>query len=221
MLENFPSVEFDHPLILVTAIGLSSLIYCEIADILNGNKYPLFCLFERDERENLSIVLAEELVSPEIKRLAQDRLDSIAYRYATGIAAEKIIQEKIIDCYHSAQGRLDYSNFKKALAFLQVDLEGKLKVKKISWLDSIAQFYWFVLIGATLVYTYYLFSNLIILQLPSSRQIHLILVITLHVVMIFGFIFRASILNSARKIANEMEKGRFKSNSDFTRKKNE
>ena len=205
----------------MTAIGLSSLIYCEIADILNGNKYPLIGLFERDERENLSIVLAEELVSPEIKRLAQDRLDSIAYRYATGIAAEKIIQEKIIDSYHSAQGRLDYSDFKKALAFLQVDLEGKLKVKKISWLDSIAQFYWFVLIGATLVYTYYLFSNLIILQLPSSRQIHLILVITLHVKMIFGFVFRASILNSARKIANEMEKGRFKSNNGFTRKKNE
>ena len=107
MLENFPSVEFDHPLILVTAIGLSSLIYCEIADILNGNKYLLIGLFERDEREKLSIILAIESVSPEIKRLAQDRLLSIAYRYATGIAADKIIQEKIIDCYHSAQGRLD------------------------------------------------------------------------------------------------------------------
>ena len=72
------------------------------------------------------------------------------------------------------------SDFKKALAFLQVDREGKLKIKKIKLLDRITQFYWIALIGATLLCTYYLFSDL----MSSENLIHLILVIILHGVMI-------------------------------------
>lgn len=186
-------------------IGLASLICCKTINILkNGDKYPLIGLFERNEKKELLIMLADKSISPKIEKLVRDRLDSIALKQVTGIVAEKTFQEKIIDCYDSAQGRLNYNDFKKALTFLEIDKLGKLKIREISWLDRAWQFYWFVLTGATLICTYQLFFTLISVQLSFSRQIHLILIIILYVAMIYSFVHRGFILNTAIKIAKEI-----------------
>ena len=194
-----------YPLSWISIIGLLSLTYSEILSILKGNKNPLAKLYEHRDKEKLSIVISEELVSLEAKKLAQDKLDAIAYRYITGITAEKLIQKKIVDCHRSACGRLDYNDFKKALAFIKVNCEGELKVRDIRLLDKVARSYWLFLSGTTFIHIYYLWSDLFTVQLSYLEQIYLILAIILHFTMIYSFIFQASTLRSVKKIEYETE----------------
>ena len=137
MLSILLPSEFNHSLVVLATIGLSSLICCEIVDTSVGNKAFLSGLFERDKIKGLKLILAAESVNREIKRQAQNQLDSIAYKYTTGIKADKVIQGKIIDCVKLSKGRLDYCDFKKALPFLQVAHSGDLKVREIKLRDRL------------------------------------------------------------------------------------
>ena len=52
--------EFDHPLAVITTIGMMSLVYCQMTYILNGNGIFLGNLFERDRVKVLRRVITDK-----------------------------------------------------------------------------------------------------------------------------------------------------------------
>lgn len=204
MLEISLNNEFHHPLAIITTIGLTSLIYCETIDILAGNKAFLSGLFERNRIKTLRSVLADKSLDWYIRKVASDQLDSIAYEYATGIRARKEIQQRIVYCVRSAKGRLEYSDFRKALPWLQITPASDLEVRKIGLGDKIIQFYWLIMIGMALLFAYHLFGSLVSENLSSGRAFHLCIAIAFQVATIFAYAYQMSRLNSARKIAREI-----------------
>lgn len=196
---------FDSKLLFIPLISIISFMYCLIKDLVIEDQYKLIYFFDKKEIEKLRAILAKEWVSSEIKRIARDQLNSIAYRYATGIKAEKIFQEKIVKYYELAAGRLDFDDFQKALSLLNIDRDGRLTVRKINRFDYVIRIYWVILTGLILIFNLYLFSNLIFLSLSVTEQIHWGLIIVFNSVMFLSFRSRIFRLSSAKKIRDEIK----------------
>lgn len=196
---------FDSKLVFIPLISIISLIYCLIKDIVIEDKYQLFYFLDKKEIKKLEEILSDEVISPRQKRLTRDKLNSIAYRYATGIKAETVVQEKIVEYHELAQGRLEFDDFKKALSFLNIDRNGILIVREIKLFDYITQGYWIALTGLIAIFNLYLFSNLIFLPLSVAEQIHWGLILVFNSVIFLIFRSRISILSSVRKIRDEIK----------------
>jgi hypothetical protein len=108
--------------------------------------YDLFVeKFSKRELSTLRDLLADNNISENAKKKLREKIDLIAYKRVTGIKKNKSWQKKIINCYELAEGKLEYSDFKRAFNFLKIDKNGNLEIRKPNRVE------WILIIGATVV----------------------------------------------------------------------
>ena len=83
----------------------------------------------------LQALLEEKGASGKTKDLLQEQINCIAFKYATGIKAERKLREEIINLHEKANGRLTYLDLRRAYRYLCLDKYGSLKIRKIQKLD--------------------------------------------------------------------------------------
>lgn len=143
-------------------------------------------------------------LSEKTKDVLRDQIDSIAFRYSTGILTEKYLREEIIRLHEKANGKLTYLDFKRASQFLSIGKSGRLRVRKINKVDWAALFFnrfLFILIS---------FSGLLVLLISVFGTLNFFQETVLFIYSIFLFIFslvplfQTYSVDAAKKIGKEI-----------------
>lgn len=167
--------------------------------------------FNKRELSALRDLLADKNISEKAKIVLRDKIDFIAYKKVTKITANTYWQKIIINYYELAEGRLNYSDFRRAFTFLKIDKGGLLKVEKPKKIDRFFQLFWlfisvFVFIILTLLSLIYVYGTISVRQ-----RIFILFLIIIAYVMLLLSSLQASLINVAKKIREEIEPYNLKS----------
>lgn len=173
--------------------------------------YDFVDKLNKRELSVLRDLLADKNISEKAKIVLRDKIDSIAYKKVTKVTANTYWQKRIINHYELAEGRLNYSDFRRAFTFLKIDKNGLLKVEKPNKVDRFFQLFWvfvsvFVFLILTLLSLIYVYGTISIWQ----RIIVLFLIIIAYTMLLLSSL-QASLINVAKKIREEIEPHNLKS----------
>lgn len=200
ILESIP--QDADPTTIVLFLLFVSFIYClHKANFI----YDFVEKFNKREFSMLKDLLADENISKKARKTLQSKIDSIVYKKITGITTDKYLQEKIINYYELADGRIRYSDFKKALAFLKIDRNGILTIRKPNIFERIFQVYWILMSGCALLMLFALWFVFVYVTISIQVRIAVLLLIINFGVMLFLFLLQASLIPTAKKIRDEVE----------------
>lgn len=195
---------FNYILSTITILTFSSLILSEIADILMGNKGFFFFPSDRNRVKILRAAIADNSLSQKAKVAATQELETIAYRYTTGIKADKVILEEIYHLVQSSNRNINYHDFKNALSYLKISNRGNLELRKINLFDFLVFLYWMLMVLITLPLIPYLFISLIASETSLSTSLYLSLIIAIETLIIFMSSWRISKFLAVLKISKEL-----------------
>lgn len=186
-------------------IIIPALLFAGLFNLKNVHEF--FDSFSSKKQTKIEYLLKENLVNEKIKLVLQEQLDSIVFRYVTGIKTNKYLREQIIKLYDLANGRLTYLDFKNASRFLTIDEDGKIKVKQVKKIEQLEYFlYWsvsfFFLFMSFLLLMLILFVEISNLRLQIAILFYVILFFTLSLVIVT----QTFPLLAAKKIKNEIYK---------------
>lgn len=180
----------------------ASFIYC----LFQANAiYDFVEKFNKREFSALKDLLADENISEKAKKTLKSKIDSIVYKNVTGITTDVHLQEKIINYYELADGRLRYSDFKKALTFLKIDRNGILTIRKPNIFEFIFYGYWILMSVFVFLVLFVLWFAFVYATISIRERIFLLLLIINFVVILLLFLSQASLIPTAKKIRNEIE----------------
>lgn len=168
--------------------------------------YDFIDEFNNRKLYSLRELLADDNISRKAKIILQDKIDLIAYKKVTGITADKYMQKKIIDCYENAEGRLKYSDFRRAFIFLEINDNGKLEIRKPNFIERIFQ--WLSVLASLIIFlllSFFLFA-FVYATISISGRIALFLLIISLIFLLFFFLWHVSLIPTANRITIEMEK---------------
>lgn len=187
---------------IVLFVIFASFIYCLFqANVI----YDFVEKFNKRELLKCQELLADQHISEKAKKILQGKVDSIVYKNVTGITVNKYLQEQIINYYELAEGRLKYSDFKKALAFFKIKNNGILTIRKPNILEIFCYGYWILMSGlAFLVFSLLCFA-FVYATISIKERIALSLLIINFGVMLFLFLSQASLIPIAKKIRKVIE----------------
>jgi membrane protein implicated in regulation of membrane protease activity len=170
--------------------------------------YDLFVeKFSKRELSTLRDLLADENISEKAKRLLRYKIDLIAYKRVTKIKKNKYWQKKIINCYELAEGRLRYSDFKRAfkLNFLNIDKNSNLEIRKPNIVE------WILIICATVAAILVLVAFLLLLYLlifvamSIQNTITILLLTMFSLFLLLIYLFPVSSIFAANRIKKEIK----------------
>lgn len=104
-------------------------ISCLLVFLFNVNN--IYDFLDRISKRRLLLIkefLGDKGVNGTTKDAVQEELNSQAFQYATGIRTNRDVREKIINIYKITNGRISYSDFRRAYRFL-VNQNGKLSIR--------------------------------------------------------------------------------------------
>ena len=180
----------------------ASFIYClSQANVI----YDFIEKFNKRELLKYQELLADKHISAKAKKILQDKVESIVYKKVTGITTNKYLQEKIINYYELADGKLRYSDFKKAFTFLEIDQQGILRIRGPNTCERISQIYWILMSGLVFLFLSLLWFAFVYATISIQARISLLVLIINVWVMLFLFLSQASLIPTAKKIRNEIE----------------
>ena len=181
--------------------------------------YDFVNRFSKRELTNLKELLADENISEKAKIALREKINLIAYQKTTGIKTNDIyLQEQIIDYYRLSKGRLRYSDFRRAFALLKIDDNDILIIRNPNIFERIAHIYWTissifffcVIVSLTIIllYSYRISILQQILVALSIEQISIFLLIICFSIILFFFLYQASLIPTGKRIKNELRKNK-------------
>ena len=207
MMEKLLNVIFNsipkdaNPIIIVLFVFLASLIYI----LFRANAiYDFIEKFNNRELSALQNLLANENISEKAKITLRNKIESIAYKKVTGITSDINLQKKIINYYNLADGRLKYSDFKRAFIFLKIDRNGILTIRKPNLWERSFQIYSFLASAFVFIVLSLLLLAFFHYTASVRIQIFILLLIIFFCNILFLFLSEASSIPIAQKIRNEI-----------------
>ena len=194
------------------AIVLFILCLLSICALFRANTiYKFVEKFDNRELLVLKNLLSDEYISEKAKKTLQNKIDSIAYKKVTGIKTDINMQEKIVSHYKLAEGRLKYLDFKRAFAFLVIDKNGDLKIRKPNIIERILYGFWLLASGCVCIFLSLLLVAFVYATVSIRVRLFLCLLIIYLLVMLVLFLLQVSSIHIANKIRNEIRSHHYRS----------
>ncbi|VEP14680.1 membrane hypothetical protein [Hyella patelloides LEGE 07179] len=188
-------------LFLLSALSIYALFRANVI-------YDFVERFNKRELSRLRELLADENISEKAKITLRDKIDLIAYKKVTGIEANIYWQKKIIHYYNLAEGRLRYSDFKRAFTFLKININGELEIRKPNKTEIFLQLIWILASISVFTVLSLLLFAFVYATMSIRARIALFMLIIYFGLMLFLFLWLTSLIPTARKIKNELENNR-------------
>lgn len=118
----------------------------------------------------LKYLLKENGATGKAKKIVQEQINCISISHATGIKADKCLQEKVIDLHKFANGRLTYPDLRKTLPFLEVGSTGIVEVRRFTTLGRFTRSDKIALFSADLIYVLIVLAGILSLGLYVFLQ---------------------------------------------------
>lgn len=204
MFESMTKLLLESKSNLVITVGLFLGLAFNLRAI-----YEFLDVFSKRKLTTLRDFSGEKGATGRTKEILQEELNSLLFRYATGINTEKPLRDRIINLHDIADGKLTYLDFKRAFHFLIIKQDGTLGVRKFTLLDQLIHYFNRGLSYLLLFGTAFL---LILSILPPPKEFHVQIFLLFFVLFVFAsalFILSQTFpLHAAKKIKDEIRKVR-------------
>ena len=97
--------------------------------------YDFLKSISKQKLQFLEEQINKNYLTPETRYVLQEQINSIIFKKATGIRAEKDMREQIVALHRYARGTLKYRQFQQAQNFLKMKCNGHLTIREIMFFE--------------------------------------------------------------------------------------
>lgn len=187
----------DYLLVILVVIGAIIFNFRAIIDFFDErNKAKLSKLSDALQCEHLSVLTKAHL---------QEELATEHFRRTTGIRAEKLLRDALIEAHKNTNGELRFVHFKRALPYVQY--QGKKLRIKITKIEKLLFIYNFIIGLVLAISGLLLFASIGFIEAETALHVVKYIGIAFFIIVVGVFmLFEALPVFSARYVRRELEK---------------